>query len=167
MLKKICNTISILIFILLFVLAALMFVPKFIGYDMFAVISGSMEPNIHVGSIVYTKPTDFKDLKVNDVIGYKLSADTMVTHRIVSIDEKNKTVVTKGDANEVEDSAPVAQDSIVGKVVLSLPLLGYLSIYIKTPLGIAIICAIVAILILLNFLPEIFEKEEKNKKKKD
>lgn len=164
MLKKVCNILIGIILIILIALAGLLFVPKIMGYDMFAVISGSMEPNISVGSIVYTKPVEFNELKVNDVIGYKLSEDTMVTHRIVSIDDENKTVTTKGDANEVEDANPVSEGNIVGKVNFNIPLLGYISLYAKTPLGIAVICGIVAILIILNFLPEILEKEESKNK---
>ena len=85
----------------------------------------------------------------------------MVTHRIYSIDEKKQTVVTKGDANEKVDTAEVKSNQIVGKVAMSIPLIGYITIYAKTPIGIIAICAIAAVLILLNFLPDIFEKENK------
>ena len=125
MLKKICNFFSSFIFIILLLIALVMFVPNILGYKSFAVISGSMEPNIHVGSIVYAKEADFNDLKVDDIISYQLSSDTMVTHRIVSIDNEKQTVVTKGDANDVEDSAPVSKENIIGKVAFSIPLLGY------------------------------------------
>lgn len=160
MLKKICNFFSSLIFIILLLIALVMFVPNILGYKSFAVISGSMEPNIHVGSIVYAKEADFNDLKVDDIISYQLSSDTMVTHRIVSIDNEKQTVVTKGDANDAEDSAPVSKENIIGKVAFSIPLLGYISLNVKTPLGILVICGIVAVLILLNFLPDVFEKED-------
>lgn len=160
MLKKICNFFSSFIFIILLLIALVMFVPNILGYKSFAVISGSMEPNIHVGSIVYAKEADFNDLKVDDIISYQLSSDTMVTHRIVSIDNEKQTVVTKGDANDVEDSASVSKENIIGKVAFSIPLLGYISLNVKTPLGILVICGIVAVLILLNFLPDVFEKED-------
>ena len=160
MLKKICNFFSSLIFIILLLIALVMFVPNILGYKSFAVISGSMEPNIHVGSIVYAKEADFNDLRVDDIISYQLSSDTMVTHRIVSIDNEKQTVVTKGDTNDVEDSAPVSKENIIGKVAFSIPLLGYISLNVKTPLGILVICGIVAVLILLNFLPDVFEKED-------
>ena len=101
---------------ILFLLALLMFVPNLIGYKSFAVISGSMEPNIPVGSIVYAKEIDYKDLKVDDVITYQLGSDTIVTHRIKEINDKEKTVVTKGDANETIDSSPVNYKQIIGKV---------------------------------------------------
>lgn len=161
MMKKVCNILSGIVFIILLALAILMFVPNFIGYKGFAVISGSMEPKIPVGSIVYAKEAEFSDLEVGDVISYKINNDTMVTHRIYSIDEKKQTVVTKGDANEKVDTAEVKSDQIVGKVAMSIPLIGYITIYAKTPIGIIAICTIAAVLILLNFLPDIFEKENK------
>ena len=161
MMKKVCNILSGIVFIILLALAILMFVPNFIGYKGFAVISGSMEPKIPVGSIVYAKEAAFSDLEVGDVISYKINNDTMVTHRIYSIDEKKQTVATKGDANEKVDTAEVKSNQIVGKVAMSIPLIGYITIYAKTPIGIIAICAIAAILILLNFLPDIFEKENK------
>ena len=103
----------------------------------------------------------FEDLKVNDVVTYSLSDSTLVTHRVIDIDNDSQLIKTKGDANDVDDGEPISFNRIVGKLVFSVPLLGYLSIYMKTPLGIAILCAIIFVLILLNFLPGIFENEEK------
>jgi len=62
---------------------------------------------------------------------------------------------------------PVAYSSIVGKVDFHMPYLGYISIYAKTPLGIIAICGILIVMILLIFLPEIFEDNHPDKIKKD
>lgn len=160
MLKKICNILSAIIFIILFIIAAVLIVPNFLGYKSYAVISGSMEPNIHVGSIVFANEVDFNELKVDDIVTYRLQSNSMVTHRIESIDSENKTIVTKGDANNENDGAPISSDRIQGRVDLTIPLLGYISVYIKTPLGIAGVCGVVAILIIINYLPEVIEKKE-------
>lgn len=160
MLKKICNLLMTIIIVLLFILAGILVGPKLFGCNTYAVISGSMEPEIPVGSIVCSQKVEFADLKENDVISYQVSSDTIVTHRIVSIDNEKKQVITKGDANNVNDANPVPSSNIIGKVVFSLPLIGYISIYMQSMLGIVIICAIVFILILLNYLPDIFEKNE-------
>ncbi len=160
MLKKICNLLMTIIIVLLFVLAGILVGPKLFGCNTYAVISGSMEPEIPVGSIVCSQKVEFADLKENDIISYQVSSDTIVTHRIVSIDNEKKQVITKGDANNVNDANPVPSSNIIGKVVFSLPLIGYISIYMQSMLGIVIICAIVFILILLNYLPDIFEKNE-------
>lgn len=165
MVKKICNILNGILLIILMVLACLLVVPNFIGFKSFAVISGSMEPNIHVGSIVYAKPVDFNELKVGDVISYKINDSTMVTHRINSIDDKSSSFITKGDANDNVDGSPVPYSNVVGKVNFTVPLLGYISINMKTPLGIAMLCGVVAIIIILNFLPEVLEHEKEEDKK--
>ncbi len=161
MVRKICNTLTTIILILLAALAVLLLVPRFMGFRTLAVLSGSMEPNIPVGSIVYTKEIAPEELVAGDVLTYKINGTTMVTHRIVEVDTANKQFITKGDANEVNDGSPVIYDQVVGKAAFSVPLIGYISIYIRTPLGIAAICAVVFVMLLLNLLPELFEKKEK------
>ena len=161
MIERICNWIGRIIFVILLILVLLLFVPNFIGFKTFSVISGSMEPNIPVGAIVYTKSVDFEELETGDIVSYKLSEDTMVTHRIDSINAEQKTLVTKGDANDKVDTSEVQESQIVGKVVFSIPLLGYIAIYSRTPLAIVALCVVVAILIIVNMLPGILKEEKK------
>lgn len=162
--NKVCSILSTLILIIFAGIAAVLILPVVFGCKSMAVVSGSMEPGIPVGSIIIINEVESEELEVGDVISYEISGGTMVTHRIVSIDTENQCVTTKGDANEVEDGSPVAFSNIVGKEVFHVPYLGYLSIYIKTPLGIVGVCAVLMVLILLNFLPSIFEPEEEKKK---
>lgn len=161
--SKICSILSTLIIIIFAAVAAILIIPILLGCKSMAVVSGSMEPVIPVGSIVIVKDVETDALEVGDIISYQMSGNTMVTHRIAAIDSENQTVTTKGDANEVEDGSPVAFSEIAGKEVFHIPLLGYLTIYIKTPLGIAGVCVVLMVLILLNFLPSVFESEEKSK----
>lgn len=160
MIKKVCNILMAIIMVILVSVAGILFVPRLLGYENFAVISGSMEPNIPVGAIVYTKEVAFEDINVGDVISFRISSNTMVTHRVVEIDSDNKQFTTKGDANNVNDGDQVKYQNVVGKVAFTIPLLGYITIYVKTPLGIAGICAILFVIILLNYLPDVFEKKE-------
>lgn len=164
--NKICSALSTLIIIMFAAIAAVLVLPILFGCKSMAVVSGSMEPGIPVGSIVVVRHTNPDTLEVGDVISYRLSGNTMVTHRVAAIDAENQELITKGDANEVEDANPVAYSSVVGKKLFHVPLLGYLSIYIKTPLGIVGVCGVLIILILLNFLPSIFEPEEKEAEQK-
>ena len=69
-------------------------------------------------------------------------------------------MTTKGDANNTEDAAPVALDAIEGVYVFDIPFLGYLTIYGKTPLGITAISVVLLLMILFNYLPEIFSSEK-------
>lgn len=164
MLKKICGFFSTILLVALLVLAALLVVPKLMGYQEMAVLSGSMEPNIHVGAIVYVKEEPFESLAEGDVITYQLSGGTYVTHRVVEVNETEQTVITQGDANDDVDNSPVAATQIAGKAQFNVPLIGYISIYAKTPVGIGAICGVLIVIILLNFLPDIFAKDEEKEK---
>ena len=160
MLKKICGFLSTILLIVLFALAVLLIGPNLLGMKSFAVLSGSMEPKIPVGSIVFVDEVEEATLQAGDVITYNLSGNTMVTHRVVEVDVENQSIITKGDANDVEDGAPVAFSQVVGKMKMHVPYLGYISIYIRTPLGIAAACGVLIVVVLLTFLPEVFKKEE-------
>lgn len=163
MLKKVCGFFSTVLLVLLLALAVALIAPKVMGYQEMAVLSGSMEPNIHVGAIVYVKEEPFENIAAGDVITYQLSGGTYVTHRVVEVDTEEKSVITKGDANENVDNSPVSAEQIIGKAHFNLPLIGYISIYAKTPLGIGVICGVLIVIILLNFLPDVFAKEENEK----
>lgn len=170
MFKKICGVLSTLILIVLLLLAILMVGPFVFGLRSMAVLTGSMEPNYPVGSMVYVKEAPMDSIEVDDVISYRISSDTVVTHRVVAVDRDLKQFTTKGDANATEDGAPVSYDNVVGKARLVIPYLGFISIYAKTPIGIAVICGVLILIILLTFLPEIFspdsEDDDKTKGKR-
>lgn len=166
MLQKICNFLVGIVIFVLAVLAGILIVPRVLGYTSFAVLSGSMTPEISVGSIVFAKETSFDDFEVGDIVTYRLSDEMMVTHRITEIDTSKQEFVTKGDANDAVDAEPIVFSRVVGKVAFHVPYLGYMTIYIKTPIGIAAICGVLFVLILLFFLPDIFKKEEKTENEK-
>lgn len=165
MVEKVCKFLNAILIIILLVIAGIMIIPKFVGGQTLSVLSGSMEPGIPVGSLIVITDVNANELEVDDVITFKVSDSTLVTHRIVEIDEEQQLYTTKGDANETNDGNQISHNNIVGKLVFSVPLLGYLSIYMQTPLGIAFLCGIVIVLLLLNYLPEILKKNEKNKEK--
>lgn len=163
-LKFICNVLSTTIIAALLFIAVMMLGPKIFGMSEYVVLSGSMEPTIAVGSIVYDKALDETSLADNDIVTYSVDRDTLVTHRAVSVDLANRQVITKGDANQTEDEVPVSFDRIVGVHVFHMPYIGYISMYVKTGLGIGVVCGIVVLLILLNAIPGLIEDEEKEKK---
>ena len=79
MTKKICSVLSMVVFLGLLVIAGFLFVPKMLGYDEYAVLSGSMEPKIPVGAIVYDKNFAASEAREGAVVTYQLSAGTLVT----------------------------------------------------------------------------------------
>jgi len=167
--KRVWNWISgVLVGIVVLLVLALVGV-RLVGLKPYVVLSGSMRPTYEVGSLVYVKSVDYRELKVGDPITYMISQDTVVTHRIIEVlvDEENPETlrfVTKGDANDQPDGASVHYKNIIGKPVFSVPYLGYVSNYIQNPPGMYIAIAAGAVLILLVFLPDVFADEGKKKK---
>jgi signal peptidase len=113
------------------------------GYRIFKIATGSMEPYLKVGDIVLIK----EDTKygVSDVITYKEN-DVYITHRILY--SEGDKIVTKGDANNVNDE-PIKKSDVVGKVVLKLSFVTFISYLIGNPIvwGIAIVLCVILILI--------------------
>lgn len=117
-------------------LMAVVILPGLIGFKPVVVLSGSMEPALHVGDVAVLRPVDSDRLKVGDVITYR-SAGHLTTHRIIRIEEGQSGLAfyTKGDANETADGAPVHGDSIVAMVFYSVPRLGFLVTFANSTAG--------------------------------
>lgn len=165
--KKICNFLSTVVLLLLAAVAAVIVLPMVMGFKEMAVLTGSMEPTIPVGSIVYVKPLDDpSQLQPGDICTYTLSdGETMVTHRVVSVDPDSQTLVTKGDANDTDDG-DINFAQVFGKTQFHLPYLGYIAINAKTPVGIMTVCGVLVVVILLNFIPAIIDAGEEDKQQK-
>ena len=99
-----------------------------VGLEVFAIRGGSMAPTIPVGAAVIAVRTTPEAVQLGDVITIRADNGVIFTHRVVEIDasEADHWFRTKGDANTTADAAPVPVTSVVGKVELSIPLLGYL-----------------------------------------
>lgn len=107
-------------------------------YKIFVVMSGSMEPTLKVGSIAFVIP--YPQYFSNDIITFTRNGDKKnpVTHRIISKIYKNgnpPVYLTNGDANKTLDSGEVTDKNIIGKVVFSIPNLGYFVNFVKDPKG--------------------------------
>ena len=160
MLKKIGSSLSTAVVIVAVAMALLLAGARVLGLQVYTVLSGSMEPNYHVGSIIYVKEVDPTALQVGDAISFMISDNTVATHRIVEVlpDENNPSVIrfrTKGDNNDIEDTNPVHCNNVLGKVVGTIPLLGYVSDFVQNPPGTYITLGAAAILVLAVFLPDI------------
>ena len=167
--KKIWNTITSLLVILVVIGAMLLGGVRVLGYQVFTVLSGSMEPVYHTGSLIYVKDVDYRDLGEGDVITFMLNEDTVATHRIVGVvpDEADPSVIryrTKGDANDAEDGALVHYKNVIGTPVFTIPKLGYVANYIQNPPGTYIAISGGAVLMILVFLPDLLSSDEEEKK---
>ena len=159
--KKVWNIFTTVIVVLVVIFAVLLIGVRLFGVQVYSVISGSMEPEYPVGSLIYVKEVDPAEIEVNDVITYVLPSETPSTHRVVRIDEENQLFYTKGDANETEDGAPVHFKNLIGTPVFKIPYLGYVAYYIQHPPGMYIAIAAGAVLLILVFLPDLFKKDKK------
>ena len=172
-LKKIWNVISSILVALVVLLALLLVGARVVGLQVFTVLSGSMEPTYHTGSLIYVKKVDPYTITDGQPITLMLDENTVATHRVVGIvpDEEDPTVIrfrTKGDANEAEDGSLVHYKNVIGTPIFSIPYLGYVADYIQHPPGMYIAISGGAVLLLLVFLPDVFasDKDEEKKKKR-
>ena len=166
MIKKIGSAVSTVIVIAVVLLALLLAGARVLGLQVYTVLSGSMEPNYHVGSIIYVKEVDPFTLEEGDAISFVISENTVATHRIVGLvpDEEDPTVIrfrTKGDANETEDNNLVHYRNVLGKVVWTIPYLGYVSDFVQNPPGTYITIGAAAILVIAVFLSDVLAPKQK------
>ena len=165
---KVWNTICGILIGILLILAVLLAGVRLVGLRPLTVLSGSMEPTYHVGSLIYVKSVDYQTLKAGDVITFMLDEDTLATHRIVEVvpDEEDPATLryrTKGDANEFEDGSLVHYKNVVGTPVFTIPELGYIANYIQNPPGTYVALSAGAVLLLLMFIPDLLAPEEPKK----
>ena len=101
--------------------------PRLAGYEAYAIVSGSMEPSIPTGSLVYAKAAQPQTVQPGDVIVFYGGAagDTVITHRVTENDAQRRQFITKGDANAAEDVSPIPYAHLLGRVERSVPVLGY------------------------------------------
>jgi signal peptidase len=164
--KKIWNAVSTLIVVLVVILALLLVGVRVIGLQVFTVLSGSMEPAYHTGSLIYVKDVDPFELEAGDVITFMLNEDTVATHRIVGVvpDENDPNTIrfrTKGDANNMEDGQLVHYKNVIGTPVFTVPGLGFVANFIQKPPGLYFAIAAAAVILLLAFLPDMFDEKDK------
>jgi signal peptidase len=99
--------------------------PAFLGYKMYVIISGSMQPELEVGDIVVVKKINPNDLKKDDVISFR-KGQTIITHRIAEVKnaEEKLQFLTKGDNNNTSDKDLVSEKEVEGIVVNKIQKLG-------------------------------------------
>lgn len=139
------------------------------NYKIMTVISGSMEPDIKMGSVVVVKPID--DYKIGDVISFgpvtKTKAPT--SHRIfdIKVIDGKSVYITKGDINNAPDTREVLEKDVIGKVLFDIPYVGYAVDFARKPIGFTLIIVVPAALIIFDEIKKIYEEIKKKKAKKE
>lgn len=99
-------------------------VPRFMGLQSYAIVSGSMEPEFPVGSLVYAEAATPDELAVGEVAVFWRN-DEVVIHRVEENHPESGELVTKGDANDGIDAHPALYENVIGRAVNKVPGIGY------------------------------------------
>ena len=128
-------------------------VPSVFGYRPFFVLSGSMEKEIHKGDLIITKIIEPSTLKINDVIAFRDEENTVTTHRIIDMIERdsNTYFVTKGDNNNTQDQNLVEYKDVEGIYVGRVPLVGTILNELAKPVNAVILVMGITIIFILLF----------------
>jgi len=141
------NILTLLILTVAFLLISTLIFPE-VGIKFFVIESGSMSPTIKTGSLVVTKSSS--SYNVDDIITFK-RGNQLITHRIITLE--NGSYQTKGDHNLSEDVELVQNNAVQGKVVLIIPLLGWLvALFLNKIILIGVILSSFVIFIIIKFV---------------
>ena len=160
-----CSVIGTLMLLVVIAAALPLTVPNFMGYEIYNVVSGSMEPTIPVGSIIYVKEIDPVDVQSGNIVAFQ-AGDSVIMHRVVDNKLVEGTFTTKGDANNGEDMNDVPYEDLIGIVVKHIPIMGQLLILFGSTFGRICMICFAACGALLNILGSrfrdalMYEREE-------
>jgi signal peptidase I len=121
------------------VFALVLVLPTATGYRSLTVLTGSMEPTLEPGSVVVDEVIHPTEASVGDIVTFTDPAnpDRQITHRLRSARVEGDTayMVTRGDANDTPEKWDVPVDGEIGRVVYSVPKLGYVRALVGTRQG--------------------------------
>lgn len=111
--------------------------PNLFGYSALTILSNSMQPEFSEGDVIVIKQTSANELAEKDIITFGTPEGTRVTHRITDVTEEQgeQFFITQGDNNNMADVDPVFEGQVIGKVLFSIPKLGFLSRFLSEPIG--------------------------------
>jgi signal peptidase len=137
-----------------------------IPYRLYAVESGSMEPTIRKGDVIFVSPQP--EYNVGDIISFNApfgQSVKVITHRIVASEEGGTLFTTRGDFNRADDLDRVDKEDVIGKYSFRIPLIGYPIQFVKTGLGVILLIVVPGFLIILNQINRIRDEIHKRKYK--
>jgi signal peptidase I len=144
---------AIALFILVIGLLASVVLPPLVGGRTLVIISGSMEPTIHIGAAAVLRSVPASDLRVGDVIARTpASAGAIpIVHRIAEITERDgqRVYITKGDANQTADNEAFTLPAKAWLVSYNIPVAGYVVNFISRPFGLFLFIIIPALLLVV------------------
>ena len=138
-------------------------VPRFFGVRIYSVISGSMEPAIPTGSLLYITEAQPEEIEEEEVIAFYgvKDAASIITHRVVENRVVMGEFITKGDANQTQDMNPVPYDNFIGKVACTIPKAGKAAELFTSLEGKVLAAGVIAAAVLLQVVAALIEKFRK------
>lgn len=141
-------------------------IPSIFGIKPVIVLSGSMEPTIKTGDLIFTKEVDTANLKENDVITY-LSGESAITHRIVGTEQGadgQTAYLTKGDYNNANDDTAVTAANVEGIYIGRIAGLGNFAMFLQSTTGMIVflVCPI-----LLFVIWDVLKRRKNSKTEKE
>jgi len=155
------------IVVLLMVAAVLTYLAPHFGWQVDAVVSGSMEPQLMTGSMVVTRPVEPETIVTGDTITFRptTAGENLITHRVIGIGLNSPLYFqTKGDANDYPDPLIVPAQNLIGKICFHVPYVGYIIEFLKTPFGFGLGLVIPALIIIVVYIRSIWQVLNKDKK---
>lgn len=155
-----CSIVGTILLVALILICVPLTVPRMFGYHIYTVVSGSMEPAIPTGSLVYVQTIEPDAVEEADVIAFYGASDgsSIITHRVVTNSTIMGEFITKGDANEENDVNPVPYSHFIGKVTTSVPYLGSAAQMVTSSSGKVVAAGMIAGAILLHLIAAILGK---------
>lgn len=149
-------------------LALAIALPLAFGARPYTVLTGSMEPAISAGDVVVDERISPLSAEVGDVVTFRDPEDQsrQITHRVVRIRPAGSHLwfVTRGDANNTAERWRIAADGQLGRVLYTIPLIGYAAVLTQTPLGLALLVIVPVLLLALDELLRIWRHPTEERK---
>lgn len=143
-------------------------VPSILGYKILQVMSGSMSGEFETeDTIIIRQIKNESEIKIGDIITFKVDENTLVTHRVVEIvkNENDTEYVTKGDANNSVDTQKVKFKDIEGKYLFKTIILGKIIKIIQSPIGINFVLILPVLIIAIIVINDKDKENKKNMRK--
>lgn len=146
-----CNILGTLILLSVIGASLAITLPRFMDYQVYNVVSGSMEPEIPVGSVIYVTAATPDEIQAGEIIAFT-SGDSVIAHRVVENHVVEGTFTTKGDANAENDMNDVKYAALIGRVRAHYPVLGGVMALYTSKIGKAYIICFAACGAMFNIL---------------
>lgn len=128
-------------------------VPSVGGIFPMIVLTDSMKGTFDAGSLIFCKTIDPEEVQIGDIICFydpMGNGTTTTTHRVTEIETDeagNVSFITKGDANNAEDTVPVSASKLIGVYIFHVAGLGSFALFMQTTPGLIIFVALPVLLL--------------------